>query len=70
MRSQPDMVPVSIFSCAGPCVWHVVGLQRSVREWALRQGWGRRSARQGEEILVAALEVLVYGTATGQQRRC
>ena len=28
-----------ISSPAGSCVWHVVGLQRSVREWALRQGW-------------------------------
>jgi hypothetical protein len=27
-------------SPAGSCVWHVVGLQRSVREWAIRQGWG------------------------------
>ena len=24
------------------CVWHVVGLQRSVREWAIRQGWRGR----------------------------
>ena len=29
-----------ISSPAGSCVWHVVGLQRSVREWAIRQGWG------------------------------
>ena len=27
-------------SPAGGCVWHVVGLQRSIREWAMRQGWG------------------------------
>jgi hypothetical protein len=27
-----------ISSPAGSCVWHVVGLQRSVREWAIRQG--------------------------------
>jgi hypothetical protein len=25
-------------SPAGSCIWHVVGLQRSVREWATRQG--------------------------------
>ena len=31
-----------ISSPAGSCVWHVVGLQRSVREWAIRQGWGGR----------------------------
>ena len=40
-----------ICSPAGSCVWHVVGLQRSVREWAMRQGWGgrpvRRSRRRG-----------------------
>jgi hypothetical protein len=32
-------------SPAGSCVWHVVGLQRSVREWAIRQGWGGRPVR-------------------------
>jgi hypothetical protein len=47
-------------SPAGSCVWHVVGLQRSVREWALRQGWAGRPIRQeqGQGILVAALGVL------------
>jgi hypothetical protein len=35
-----------ISSPAGSCVWHVVGLQRSVREWAIRQGWGGRPVRQ------------------------
>ena len=34
-------------SPAGSCVWHVVGLQRSVREWAMRQGWGGRPVRAG-----------------------
>ena len=29
-------------SPAGSCAWHVVGLQRSVREWAMRQEWGGR----------------------------
>ena len=47
------------------CVWHVVGLQRSVREWAMRQGWGGRPVRveQAQGILVAALGVLAgwYG---------
>jgi hypothetical protein len=49
-----------IGSPAGSCVWHVVGLQRSVREWALRQGWGGRPVRQeqAQGILVAALGVL------------
>ena len=37
-----------ISSPAGSCVWHVVGLQHSVREWALRQGWGGRPVEQTE----------------------
>jgi hypothetical protein len=47
-------------SPAGSCVWHVVGLQRSVREWAMRQGWGGRPVRQeqAQGILIAALGVL------------
>jgi len=47
-------------SPAGSCVWHVVGLQRSVREWALHQGWGGRPVRQeqAQGILVAALGML------------
>jgi hypothetical protein len=52
-------------SPAGSCVWHVVGLQRSIREWAMRQGWGGRPVRveQAQGILVAALGVLAghYG---------
>jgi hypothetical protein len=49
-----------ISSPAGSCVWHLVGLQRSVREWALRQGWGGRPVRQeqAQGILVAALGML------------
>ena len=49
-----------ISSPGGSCVWHVVGLQRSVREWAMRQGWGGRPVRQeqAQGILVAALGVL------------
>jgi hypothetical protein len=52
-------------SPAGSCVWHVVGMQTSIREWALRQGWGGRPVRQesAQGILVAALGVLTkhYG---------
>ena len=49
-----------ISSPAGSCVWHVVGLQRSVREWATRQGWGGQPVDQKEAkgILVAALGML------------
>jgi hypothetical protein len=47
-------------SPAGSCVWHVVGLQRSVREWAMRQGWGGRPVdqKQAQGILIAALGVM------------
>jgi hypothetical protein len=47
-------------SPAGSCVWHVVGLQRSVREWAMRQGWNGRAIdqKQAQGILVAALGML------------
>ena len=52
-----------ISSPAGSCVWHVVGLQRSVREWAVRQGWGGRPVRQeqAQGILIAALGMLPGG---------
>ena len=47
-------------SPAGSCVWHVVGLQASLREWSLRRGWGGRAVRHeaAQGILVAALGVL------------
>lgn len=55
-------------SPAGGCVWHVLGLQRSVREWAMRQGWGGRpiNEKQAQGILVGALGVLArhYGYAS------
>jgi hypothetical protein len=58
-------------SPAGSCVWHVVGLQRSVREWAIRQGWGGRSVRleQAQGILVAALGMLAGHLGYGEVRR-
>ncbi len=58
-------------SAAGSCVWHVVGLEHSVREWAQRQGWGGRSVghAQAQGMLVAALGVLavVYGLVPRQR---
>jgi hypothetical protein len=50
-------------------VWHVVGLQRSVREWAMRQGWGGRPVdhKAAAGILIAGLGMsaahLGYGAA-------
>jgi hypothetical protein len=60
-----------ILSPAGSCVWHVVGLQRSVREWAIRQGWGGRPVRQeqAQGILVAALGVLAAHSGYGETKR-
>jgi len=44
----------------GSVVWHVLGCGASVREWAMRQGWGGRCVRpeQAQGILIAALDVL------------
>ena len=50
----------------GSVAWHMVGCGASIREWALRQGWGGRPVRreQAEGMLIAALDLLArhYGT--------
>jgi hypothetical protein len=58
-----------IGSPAGSCVWHVVGLQRSVREWAIREGWGGRPVdhKAAAGILIAALGVLAAHLGTMRQ---
>ena len=52
-------------SPAGSALWYMAGLQLSLREWALRDGWnGKRIDRdEAKGILVAALGVLAryYG---------
>jgi Domain of unknown function (DUF6456) len=60
-----------ISSPAGSCVWHVVGLQSSIREWAIRQGWAGRPVDQKEAkgILVAALGMLASQYGYGEARR-
>ena len=60
-----------VSSPAGSCVWHVVGLQRSLREWALRQGWRGRSVDQKEAkgILIAALGMLARHYGYGEAKR-
>jgi hypothetical protein len=47
-------------SPAGSCVWFVVGLELSVREWAARQGWSGRPVPQpiAGGMLVAGLGIL------------
>lgn len=47
-------------SPGGSCVWHVVGWERSIKEWALEQGWnGKRVSQEAASgILIAALGAL------------
>ena len=47
-------------SPTGSCAWHVLGCQRSMREWAMRQGWGGRPlhVQQAQGIALAALDLL------------
>ncbi len=49
-----------IGSPAGSCLWHVLGWEQSVKEWALEQGWsGRRVGQEAAAgILIAALGAL------------
>lgn len=58
-------------SAGGSVVWHVVGLEHSVRDWAHRQGWGGRpvGAPQAQGMLVAALAVLSAHYRRGGLRR-
>lgn len=52
-----------IASPAGSCLWHVLGWERSLKEWALEQGWsGRRVSQESASgILIAALGALEVG---------
>lgn len=47
-------------SPAGSCIWFVVGLEMSVREWAARRGWSGRPVPQpiAGGMLVAGLGIL------------
>jgi hypothetical protein len=58
-----------IGSPAGSCLWHVVGWESSVKEWALRQGWsGRRVSQEvAAGILIAALGALEAHFATASR---
>jgi hypothetical protein len=57
-------------SPAGSCVWHVVGGERNLRDWALRQSWSGRPLPQGhaQGILVAALGILAARTDSRRRR--
>jgi hypothetical protein len=47
-------------STGGSCLWHVVGWERSLKEWAIEQGWnGRRVSQEAASgILIATLGIL------------
>lgn len=47
-------------SPAGSCLWHVLGWEQSLKEWALEQGWsGRRVSQEAAAgIMIAALGAL------------
>jgi hypothetical protein len=49
-----------IASPAGSCLWHVLGWERSLKDWALEQGWsGRRVSQESASgILIAGLGAL------------
>ncbi len=59
-------------SPGGACVWHVVGLEQSVTEWARQSGWGGKviGHAQGQGVLVSALGVLAgYYGLVGERGR-
>jgi hypothetical protein len=47
-------------SAGGSCLWHVLGWERTLKEWAIEQGWnGRRVSQEAASgILIAALGAL------------
>ena len=60
-----------IASPGGSCVWHVVGLGYSLREWAMQQGWAGRPVHGSlaTGVLVAALGVLAVHYGYGPVKR-
>ena len=58
-------------SPGGSCVWHVVGLGHSLREWAVQQGWSGRPmyGNQATGVLVTALGVLAVHYGYGPAKR-
>jgi hypothetical protein len=58
-------------SLGGSCLWHVLGLECSLREWATRQGWSGRPVHhvQAQGILLTALGVLAVHYGLEPRRR-
>jgi hypothetical protein len=56
-----------IASPGGSCLWHVLGWERTLKDWALEQGWnGRRVSQEAAAgILIAALGALEGGPGAG-----
>jgi hypothetical protein len=49
-----------LHSAGGSCLWHVIGWERTLKEWALVQGWNGRKVSQdmARGILIATLGTL------------
>jgi hypothetical protein len=49
-------------SPCGACAWYVLGCELSIREWAMRQGWGGKPVNQhmAKGTLLGALAVLAH----------
>ena len=58
-------------SPTGRCAWAILGEARSLRDWALREGWSGRPIRAeaAQGILVAALGLLVCRSHGTDQER-
>lgn len=58
-------------SPGGSCLWHVVGWERSLKEWAFEQGWNghRVSQEAASGILIAALGTLEMHYRDGETLR-
>lgn len=58
-------------SPGGSIVWHVIGVEVSIRDWALRQGWAGRHMHppQAQGLLVGALGMLTahFGLVSRQR---
>jgi len=54
------LVVGALNSAGGSCLWHVLGWERSLKEWALERGWsGRRVSQEAASgVLIAALGTL------------
>jgi hypothetical protein len=47
-------------SAGGSCIWHVIGWEMTLKQWAIEQGWnGRRVSEEAASgILIASLGTL------------